>query len=162
MILKKLNCLFPIALILLIIQLSIIVFCSELKAPSVPSAPIKAWYTANGGCSADNKNLHVCYRVAFQFEDIGYRGAISPAGCFAWCNWGYQSPGFHTLSPNPEGATALNIFRVDPENHNLGCWYKTITTLEMKEENGEKWAEGIETQTFKARCPNPVLLVYTR
>ena len=115
---------------------------------------------ANGGQCCGCSQSQVCYRVAFQFEG-GYRGGISSAVCGDYCNWGYHSPSYH--SPNtaqhPESATALNIFRVDPKNHNFGCVIKTLIIKEIYySKHEEKWCEGYETQMFKASCPNPVLI----
>ena len=120
---------------------------------AVPSAPGLSYYAANGGCS-DSNIFPVCYRVAFEFGDNRDLGALSPAGCkqFAQKSPGcFSVPMFQSPVDKPYGATAMKIFRVDPEQEGIGCEAGSLAL-------GEGWNEPSSTKTFEARCPNPVPL----
>ena len=113
-----------------------------------PDKPGLSWYSDSGGCSATDVALSVCYRVAFTLGDKADLGPFSPAGCkgFATTSGGcYHKPMFQSPGNPPADATAMKLFRVKPENENIGCFVETKKV-------GEGWTE--DQKSFESRCPH--------
>ena len=136
-----------------IIYLFIILFCSIPDALRVvPSAPYSKWHARGPNRRKAGANVPVCYRVAFQFGDAGNLGVLSPARCVDFKRGPWYAPMFDGPTTTLEGATAMKIFRVDPDNHDFGC---AVDILEV----GGDWIEESETKTYNARCPNPAFVL---
>lgn len=127
----------------------------------IPSIPSTAKYGVNNGCTAARMQIMVCYRIRFTFVDDNgalVEGHLSQPACHRFATgsaasvakgtgWDcFHGPGFEHPAVIPAGANGTNLYRVDPDDVDQGCFVKTIAT-------SAPWWE--EKESFLEVCPSP-------
>lgn len=127
----------------------------------IPSIPSTAKYGVNNGCTAARMQIMVCYRIRFTFVDNNralVEGHLSQPACHRFATgsaasvakgtgWDcFHGPGFEHPAVIPAGANGTNLYRVDPDDVDQGCFVKTIAT-------SAPWYE--EKESFLEVCPSP-------
>lgn len=127
----------------------------------IPSIPSTAKYGLNNGCTAARMQIMVCYRIRFTFVDNNgalVEGHLSQPACHRFATgsaasvakgtgWDcFHGPGFEHPAVIPAGANGTNLYRVDPDDVDQGCFVKTIAT-------SAPWYE--EKENFLEVCPSP-------
>jgi len=131
---------------------------SATELPS-PEDLGKNWWAQNGNCPQEDVALQLCYRYRYEYGLWG-TGPLSAPACKSFAHDSSQGCSHEPLwqfpyNSNDEGviATAKKIYRVDPNDQDVGCVVNTYEVGEMG------FSEGVATKAFEARCMTTYNLV---